>query len=62
MGWWNGEREHWDVLAMVDDMNEEPLEIEAEDLESIDKYLEDQEKAADERYERFEEDQLRQEK
>ena len=51
-----------DVLAMIDEMNEQEIEIEDVDLEKIDKYLEDQEKLADERYKNFDEEQLRQAK
>ena len=35
-----------DVLAMIDEINEEEIEIEDVDLEKVDKYLEDREKAA----------------
>ena len=49
-----------DVLAMIDEINEEEIEIEDVDLEKVDKYLEDREKAADERYKNFDDEQLRQ--
>ena len=48
-----------DMMALIDDINEQNIELEDIDLEGVDKDIEDQEKAADERYNNFEAEQLR---
>jgi hypothetical protein len=47
------------MMALIDDINEQNIELEDIDLERVDKEIEDQEKAADERYNNFEAEQLR---
>ena len=46
-----------DVMALIDEINEENIEIEEVDLESIDQAMEEQERRADEVYDNFD-DQL----
>ena len=43
-----------DVLALIDEINDENIQIEDIDLESFDREMEEQERRADERYNNFE--------
>ena len=47
------------MMALIDDINEQDIELEDIDLERVDKEIEDQEKAADEKSNNFEAEQLR---
>ena len=47
------------MMALIEDINEQNIELEYIDLERVDKEIEDQEKAADEKYNNFEAEQLR---